>query len=223
VDRYVIPFASNEGLAADEADIDYMDGYKVFTHGERFPLDKMRNLVGDLHSKDQHYIVMVDPAVAAQDYDAYNNGVKADVFLKRADGSLFKGNVWPGVAVFPDWFSGNTQEYWNKEFADFFNFQTGIDIDALWIDMNEPSNFCAYPCSDPEAKKSVKRAEQPGKVQKSAIIARSTNGTKVGLPGRDLINPLYKIRNEQGSLSNKTADTDLIHQGGYTEYDTHNL
>jgi alpha-glucosidase len=24
-------------------------------------------------------------------------------------------------------------------------------------------------------------------------------------------------------LSNKTADTDLIHQGGWAEYDTHNL
>jgi alpha-glucosidase len=38
-----------------------MDHYKVFTLGENFPLDKMRALVNDLHSKDQHYIVMVDP------------------------------------------------------------------------------------------------------------------------------------------------------------------
>jgi alpha-glucosidase (family GH31 glycosyl hydrolase) len=42
-------------------DIDYMDGYKVFTLGQSFPLDKMRALISDLHSKDQHYIVMVDP------------------------------------------------------------------------------------------------------------------------------------------------------------------
>jgi len=69
----------------------------------------------------------------------------------------------------------------------------------------------------------VKRVEKPAKVQEHAIFARQTNGTKIGLPGRDLINPLYKIRNEQGSLSNKTADTDLIHQGGSAEYDTHNL
>lgn len=38
-----------------------MDGYKVFTLAESFPLDKMRALISDLHSKDQHYIVMVDP------------------------------------------------------------------------------------------------------------------------------------------------------------------
>jgi alpha-glucosidase len=38
-----------------------MDKYKVFTLGQNFPLDKVRDLVDDLHSKYQHYIVMVDP------------------------------------------------------------------------------------------------------------------------------------------------------------------
>lgn len=42
-------------------DIDYMDGYKVFTLGPNFPLDKMRKLVSKLHENNQHYIVMVDP------------------------------------------------------------------------------------------------------------------------------------------------------------------
>lgn len=42
-------------------DIDYMDKYKVFTLGQNFPLSKVRDLVNDLHTKHQHYIVMVDP------------------------------------------------------------------------------------------------------------------------------------------------------------------
>lgn len=46
---------------------------------------------------------------------------------------------------------------------------------------------------------------------------------KLGLPGRNLINPPYQIANEAGSISNKTIDTDIIHEGGYVEYDTHNL
>lgn len=46
-------------------DIDYMSGRRVFTlDDERFPVDKMRELVSYLHKHDQHYIVMVDPAVS---------------------------------------------------------------------------------------------------------------------------------------------------------------
>jgi alpha-glucosidase len=42
-----------------------MDRRRVFTlDPERFPLEKMRELVTYLHSHNQHYIVMVDPAVS---------------------------------------------------------------------------------------------------------------------------------------------------------------
>jgi alpha-glucosidase len=42
-------------------DIDYMDKYKVFTLGDNFPLDAVRDLIDNLHSNNQQYIVMVDP------------------------------------------------------------------------------------------------------------------------------------------------------------------
>lgn len=48
-------------IALIKTDIDYMNNYKVFTLGDQFPLNKMRELVSDLHSNGQHYIVMVDP------------------------------------------------------------------------------------------------------------------------------------------------------------------
>ena len=97
-------------------DIDYMYLRRVFTLDlERFPLQKVRSLVDYLHEHQQHYIVMVDPAVAYVDqgYAPFTNGVAADAFLKEADGSIYKGVVWPGVTEFPDWFAPSTQDYWN--------------------------------------------------------------------------------------------------------------
>ncbi|KAH7313840.1 alpha-glucosidase [Stachybotrys elegans] len=132
-------------------DIDYMDRRRVFTNDpDRFPMEQMRQVVDYLHEHDQHYIVMVDPAVAYTDYPPANRGMESDIFLKRSNGSEWLGVVWAGVSVFPDWFSGGITEYWNNEFALFFNAEDGVDIDGLWIDMNEPSNFpCFFPCDDP--------------------------------------------------------------------------
>jgi alpha-glucosidase len=134
--------------------------------------------------------------------------------------------VWPGVAVFPDWFHSNTQQYWNSEFSSFFNADTGVDIDALWIDMNEPSNFCEFPCTNPGgAATQDSGGASVGNVRSREVPKRqdTATGTKKGLPGRDLLFPSYKIHHQDLVLSNKTADTDIIHQGGWTEYDTHNL
>ncbi|PGH02775.1 hypothetical protein AJ79_07540 [Helicocarpus griseus UAMH5409] len=222
-------------------DIDYMDRRIVFTvDSERFPIEEVRGIVDYLHEHDQHYIVMVDPAVAYSDNGAFNRGVKDDIFLKREDGSIYKGVVWPGVTAFPDWFHPNAEKYWVNEFTQFFSPDTGIDIDGLWIDMNDPANFCNYPCADPE-----KYAEDfdyppdppavrpnprplpgfPPEFQPPQALGKRADehGHKKGLPGRDLINPPYKIDNEAGSLSNKTADTDLIHANGLAEYDVHNI
>lgn len=133
-------------------DIDYMDRRLIFTTDpERYPVDKLRALVSHLHENDQHYIVMVDPAAGYQDnYPPLDRAIEDNVLLLRQNGSAFLGVVWPGVTVFPDWFAENATDYWNNEFSLFFNAEDGIDIDGLWIDMNEPSSFgCVFPCDNP--------------------------------------------------------------------------
>lgn len=73
-------------------DIDYMDLRKVFTlDPERFPLPRMQDIVHHLHDHQQHYIMMVDPGVADQNYPPYNRGAADDIFLKRPNGSYFEG------------------------------------------------------------------------------------------------------------------------------------
>ena len=81
---------------------------------------------------------MVDPAMAYQ--TERENGLPYESFLRARDqgillqknGSIYQGVVWPGVTAFPDWFHRDTAEYWNNEFAEFFDAETGVDIDGLW-------------------------------------------------------------------------------------------
>jgi len=74
---------------------------------DRFPLERMRDIVDYLHEHDQHYIVMVDPAVAYQEqkydnltYETFTKGRDEGVFLYK-EGEIFQGVVWPGVTSFP--------------------------------------------------------------------------------------------------------------------------
>ncbi|KAF8455795.1 glycosyl hydrolases family 31-domain-containing protein [Kalaharituber pfeilii] len=132
-------------------DIDYMYKRWVFTvDPERFPIDRVRQIVDLLHERGQNYIMMVDPAIAYQDYPSFNRAVEDDVLMRERDGSIYKGVVWPGVTAFPDWFHPNIDKYWTGEFQRFFDPGEGVDIDGVWIDMNEPANFCKYPCPSPE-------------------------------------------------------------------------
>ncbi|KAH7082944.1 glycosyl hydrolases family 31-domain-containing protein [Paraphoma chrysanthemicola] len=126
-------------------DIDYMHLREDFTTDpERFPIPKMRELVTTLHQRDQRYVVILDPGIhAVGNYAPYQKGVDLDVFLKGADGTDISGIQWPGESVWPDWFAPKTQEWWTGEIESFFSKDTGIDVDGLWVDMNEASNFCA--------------------------------------------------------------------------------
>jgi alpha-glucosidase len=128
-------------------DIDYMDRRRIFTlDPERFPPDLVKDLVDTLHARDQHYIVMVDPAVYySEPNPALDAGLKYDAFMKELNGTHYQGVVWAGPSYFPDWFHPNAQEYWTEQFLNFFDGVNGPDIDALWIDMNEPANFYNRP------------------------------------------------------------------------------
>jgi alpha-glucosidase len=162
--------------------------------------------------------------------------VDADVFLKWDNGSLYQGVTWPGASVYPDFFASGTQDYWSNQFVNFFSPSTGVDIDGLWVDMDEATNFCSYPCPDPAGyatdhnippKPPAVRANSgrtisgfPADFQPSAtaaaLRARQTDG-------RNLIDPPYAINNKRGALSNQGIFTGLSHANGLTEYDTRNL
>ncbi|EPQ50643.1 alpha-glucosidase [Gloeophyllum trabeum ATCC 11539] len=220
-------------------DIDYMYKRRIFTTDpDYFPIPRMREIVDYLHSHDQHYILMTDPAVAyapGEGYGAFDRGTELDIWLKAPNGtSPHLGLVWPGVTVYPDWFNPDTQAYWTNEFALFYSPETGIDIDGAWIDMNEPSSFCVYPCTDPFAQ-AIEQNLPPNRttlppapdapISHDNSTANSTGTVlkRQALTDDEMLNPPYAIDNAAGGLSNKTAHSDTLHANGLVEYNTHNL
>ena len=54
----------------------------------------MQGIVDHLHASSQHYILMVNPSIAYQQYAPFKRGVEDNIFLLRNNGSIWKGVVW---------------------------------------------------------------------------------------------------------------------------------
>ncbi|MBB5354324.1 alpha-glucosidase [Anoxybacillus mongoliensis] len=124
-------------LDAVYLDIHYMDEYRVFTFDQkRFP--HPQSLVQYAKEQGVHIVPIVDPGVKVDaEYDTYRDGVQKDYFGKYADGTLYKGDVWPGTSVFPDFLKKKVRKWWGEQHT----FYTDIGIEGIWNDMNEPSVF----------------------------------------------------------------------------------
>ncbi len=118
-------------------DIDYMDEYRVFTFDKtQFPNPAKLN--ADLHDGGYHTIWMIDPGIKAEPgYFVYDQMESGDHWIKTAAGEPYKGAVWPGQCVFPDYTRPETREWWAGLYADFLK----VGIDGVWNDMNEPAVF----------------------------------------------------------------------------------
>ncbi|KAL4243910.1 glycosyl hydrolase 31 family protein [Abortiporus biennis] len=131
-------------------DIDLYHAVRDFTTDPvSFPASEMKAFIDELHANNQHYIPIVDAAVAKQInssdiYDPYTRGVELQTFMKNPDDSEYIGQVWPGYTVFPDWFSKNAETWWTEALKNWS--QSAIDFDGIWLDMNEVSSFCTGSC-----------------------------------------------------------------------------
>lgn len=120
-------------------DIDYMDGYRVFTFDPKgFPDPAATNAY--LHSRGFKSVWIIDPGVKVEPgYFVFDQGTAGDHWVLTDGGVPYTGRVWPGMCVFPDFTSGRTREWWAGLYKGFLS--TGID--GVWNDMNEPAIFSA--------------------------------------------------------------------------------
>jgi alpha-glucosidase len=115
-------------------DIDYMDGYRDFTwHPQRFP--DPAGMIDELHQQGFRIVTILDPGVKQDPtYSIYKEGVEKGYFC-TADGEVFHGPVWPGMAAFPDFSRTEVRQWWGEQHAALLD----VGVDGIWDDMNEPA------------------------------------------------------------------------------------
>lgn len=122
----------NDGLWLD---IDYMDGYRVFTWSGKHFRDPAKDLAS-IQAMGFKVVPILDPGVKKESgFAVYESGHKAGVFCKNPAGTEFTGIVWPGYTVFPDFSQEKTQAWWAEQVAEFVK----LGPDGVWLDMNDPS------------------------------------------------------------------------------------
>ena len=118
-------------------DIDYMDGYRVFTwNEERFP--EPEKFIADLKGRGFNVVTIVDPGVKVDEtYPVYAEGRERGFYCLTPEGEEFHNVVWPGTCAFPDYTNPSAREWWGE------NHRALLDkgVAGIWCDMNEPSLF----------------------------------------------------------------------------------
>jgi alpha-glucosidase len=118
-------------------DIDYMDGYRIFTVDlKKFP--HFREMITDFANLGIKVVTIIDPGVKQEPgYWVYDEGLNGNHFVMMPDGKLFTGDVWPGRCVFPDFTREATRQWWGG----LYKGLTDAGVKGFWNDMNEPAVF----------------------------------------------------------------------------------
>ncbi|MGF1575859.1 MAG: glycoside hydrolase family 31 protein [Cyanophyceae cyanobacterium] len=146
--RHLTTTFRQKGIPCDGVyfDIDYMRGFRVFTWDPvRFP--DPRDLIADLAAQGFRVVTIIDPGVKFDPeagYAPFDQGLANDYFLRKADGSLFHGYVWPDKSVFPDFTRPEVRQWWGQ----LQSALTTQGVAGIWNDMNEPA-ISDRPFGDP--------------------------------------------------------------------------
>ena len=141
------------------ADIDYMDDYKIFTIAQE-SYANLPQYVKEIRAKNMTFVPIMDVGVPVRKntgYNALDRGLEEGIFIKQAlsDDPLTAG-VWGNQAYFPDFFHPKAEAYWHEMWDTMLNTY-GLEIDGIWIDMNEASTHCdGYMKPDERPKNSLR-------------------------------------------------------------------
>ncbi|WP_257461656.1 glycoside hydrolase family 31 protein [Archangium lipolyticum] len=118
-------------------DIDYMEGYKVWTWDRtRYP--DPAGLAKEAASHGVRLVTIIDPGVKAEPgYPVYEEALAGDYLVRNDRGNVLLGEVWPKPATFPDFTREEVRAWWGRLHRGFVE----AGIAGFWNDMNEPACF----------------------------------------------------------------------------------
>ena len=127
-------------------DIDYMDEYADFTvSSDRY--GGLLEYMNQIHDKGMYYVPIIDAGIKylTKYYDMFEQqgGNTSSLITSAVTGKTLIGKVWPGYAAFPDFFHPDANAHWREGLKEL---HAQAPFDGIWIDMNDPSNFCYGEC-----------------------------------------------------------------------------
>ena len=118
-------------------DIDILQDYRIFTlNKENF--HDLPSLIEEIHQNNYKFVPIVDIGFPQNNKDEYYiMGKNNDAFIKSSytDEDLIS-YVWPGRAVFPDFFCKEAEDLWSYAMQKYYE---DVKYDGIWLDMNEPA------------------------------------------------------------------------------------
>ena len=120
-------------------DIDYMDGYRIFTVKQGV-FERKEEVLNQLHAHGRKLVPILDPGIKVDEhYQICQEGIAWDLFCHNSQGNPYVGFVWPGASHFPDFSLPEARAWW----ADHTEELANQGFDAFWVDMNDPSTGSA--------------------------------------------------------------------------------
>ncbi|WP_294372207.1 glycoside hydrolase family 31 protein [uncultured Clostridium sp.] len=118
-------------------DIDYMDGYRVFTwNNERF--SNPEAMIKKLNEMGFKVVTIIDPGVKVdKKYNIFKEGLENNYFATDKNGIVYVNEVWPGDAAYPDFLNSDVRKWW----ASNQKIMVDTGVSGIWNDMNEPASF----------------------------------------------------------------------------------
>ncbi|KAF2716784.1 glycoside hydrolase family 31 protein [Polychaeton citri CBS 116435] len=135
-------------------DLDIYDLYRDFYNNEvTYPPAQFAAFIEGLHADGQYYVPIIDsniyapnPTNASDSYPTYEIAAAAGLFIRDpTTGDPYLGTNWPGFSSWADWLHPGAQDWWTNQTKTWHGI---TPFDGIWIDLSEPSSFCAGSCGN---------------------------------------------------------------------------